>query len=96
MSGASASPTIARPAPKTSTPETAERPASSRIDETITGVAASVPAFLSQKTRAAGVQIPPGMYFASIDAISDWSATEYETRTDNARRIHCQPTTKSR
>jgi hypothetical protein len=36
------------------------------------------------------------MYFASIDAISDWSATEYDVRIPSARRIHCQPTTNIR
>ena len=84
---------IAIPATNTPTPEIAERPASSKIDDSTSGVAASTPAFRSHTTRAAGVQIPPGTYFASMEAISDCNATAYEIRTSSARRIHCHPTT---
>ena len=80
----------------TSTPATAESPASSRIEATTTDVLSMPPAFRSQRTRAAGVQIAPGMYFASIDAISDWSATPYDVWIPSARRIHCQPSTNIR
>jgi hypothetical protein len=57
-------------------PAIAESPASSRIEVTTTEVRRSPLARRSQKTRAAGVQIPPGMYFASIEAISACRATE--------------------
>ena len=47
-------------------------------------------------TRAAGVQTPPGTYFASIETISACSAIRYETWMSSSRRIQIQPRTKSR
>ena len=54
------------------------------------------PARRAATTRAAGVQIPPGMYFASIETISARSAAGYESRTPHSRRIHIQPSTNTR
>ena len=72
-SGASTLSTNGRPTTKTITPETADSPASSSIDE-VTSAASVTPARRAATTRAAGVQIPPGMYFASIEIISARSA----------------------
>src|SRR5579862_1987729 len=57
---------------KTSTPATAERPASTAI-AAVTSGASATPARRSATTRAAGVQTPPGTYFASIETISERS-----------------------
>ena len=78
-SGTSAPPMITSPTTKTMTPATAESPATSRIVARTTGVSLT-PKRRSATTRAVGVQTPPGMYFASIDSISDCSATRYGTR----------------
>ena len=72
MSGASGALTLStngRLSTKTITPATAESPASSSIDE-VTSAASVTPARLAATTRAAGAQIAPGMYFASIEIIS--------------------------
>src|SRR5206468_8808451 len=73
--GASTPSTHASETTKTSTPATAERPASTRI-ENVTSGALVMPARRAATTRAAGVQTPPGTYFASIDTISALSAAE--------------------
>ena len=86
---------IASPTRKTPTPESAESPASSRIDASTTGVSLT-PKRRSATTRAVGVQTPPGMYFASIESISDCSATMYGTRIPYAARIRIQPSTNTR
>ena len=86
---------ITSPTTKTMTPATAEIPASSRIDASTTGVSLT-PKRRSATTRAVGVQTPPGMYFASIESISDCSATRYGTRIPYATRIRIQPSTKTR
>ena len=86
---------ITSPTTKTMTPATAEIPASSRIDASTTGVSLT-PNRRSATTRAVGVQTPPGMYFASIESISDCSATRYGTRIPYATRIRIQPSTKTR
>ena len=64
---------IASPTTKTPTPASAESPASSRIDASTTGVSLT-PNRRSATTRAVGVQMPPGMYLASIESISACSA----------------------
>ena len=69
----------------TITPAMAERPASYPTDAS-TGPA-GMPSRLVATTRAAGVQTPPGMYFASIDSISAPSASAYPMRMSSARRI---------
>ena len=74
-SGASTPRTQARLITKTSTPEIADSTASTRIDASTIGVFDSPVSRPSAATRAAGVQTPPGMYFASIETISAWSAT---------------------
>ena len=94
--GASTASTAARPAVKTRMPANAESPASSRIELITKDVSETPPARRSQTILASGVQIPPGMYLASIDAISAWSAIPYETRIRNAARSHHQPTAKRR
>ena len=66
--------TNGRLAASTITPATAESPASSRIVASTTDVL-STPARRAATTRAAGVQTPPGMYFASIDTISACNPT---------------------
>src|SRR5579884_1629911 len=71
--GASTPRTHASETTKTTTPATAEIPASTRID-TVTRVASVMPARRAATTRAAGVQTPPGMYFASVETISARSA----------------------
>ena len=77
------------------TPATAEIPASSSIEE-VTSAASVTPARLAATTLAAGVQIPPGMYFASIEIISARSAAGYESSIPQSARIRIQPTTKTR
>ena len=57
----------------TATPAIAERPASSAIDPSTSGVLRT-PTLRTATTRAAGVQTPPGMYLASIESISARSA----------------------
>ena len=94
-SGAPTSSTKARPTTKTITPATAEIPASSRIDE-VTSAASVTPERRTATTRAAGVQTPPGTYFATIDSISARSAAGYEIRISHSPRIHIQPSTKTR
>ena len=77
ISGASGACTLStngRLTTKTITPATAESPASSSIDE-VTRAVSVTPARRAATTRAAGAQIPPGMYFASIEIISARSAT---------------------
>ena len=69
QTGASTPSTKGRLAASTITPATAESPASSRIVARTTEVW-STPARRTATTRAAGVQTPPGMYFASIESIS--------------------------
>ena len=69
------SPITASPIAKTSTPDTAESPASSAIEPKTTEVSVTPPARRSQRIRAIGVQTVPGTYFASIEAISAWSAS---------------------
>ena len=71
--GASTPFTHASDTTKTTTPATAEMPASTRID-TVTSAASVTPARRAATTRAAGVQTPPGTYFASIETISARSA----------------------
>ena len=53
----------------TSTPATAESPASTSIAD-VTSAPSVTPARRIATTRAAGVHTPPGTYFASIDTIS--------------------------
>ena len=77
------------------TPATAEIPASRKIDDSTSAVSVT-PARRAATTRAAGVQIPPGMYFASIETISARSVTEYGRSTPHSARIHFQPRTKTR
>ena len=66
--------TASSPNANTRTPETAESPASRPIDPITTSLR-WMPARRSQRIRASGVQTAPGTYFASIEAISDWSAS---------------------
>ena len=54
------------------------------------------PARRTATRRAAGVQTPPGTYFASIESISAPSTVRYPSRIPYARKISCQPTTKLR
>ena len=74
QSGASTPGTNGRLMTSTSTPATAESPASSRIVASTTELL-STPARRTATTRAAGVQTPPGMYLASIESISAPSAS---------------------
>jgi hypothetical protein len=80
---------------KTMTPATAETPASISIDS-VTSAASLIPARRAATTRAAGVQTPPGTYFASIETISARSACGYEIEKPQSERIRIQPRTKSR
>ena len=80
---------------KTTTPATAEMPASTRID-TVTSAASVTPARRAATTRAAGVQTPPGTYFASIETISARSAAGYEMWMSQSARIRIQPKTNTR
>src|SRR6266446_7288132 len=84
--GASTPFTHASETTKTTTPATAEMPASTRI-ETVTRAASLTPARRIATTRAAGVHTPPGTYFASIETISELSAVPYEILTPQSRRI---------
>ena len=54
------------------------------------------PARRAATTRAAGVQTPPGMYFASIETISARSAAGYEMWMSQSARMRIQPSTKTR
>jgi hypothetical protein len=55
-----------------------------------------MPARRAATTRAAGVQTPPGTYFASIETISARSAAGYEMRCPQSERIRIQPSTNRR
>ena len=93
--GASTDSTMVRLTTNTSTPATAESPASSAIEPRICELSLT-PVRRTATTRAAAVQTPPGMYFASIETISACSATGYESRMSSERRIQIHPTTKAR
>ena len=75
QSGASTPFTQRRLITKTITPEIADSAASTRIDARTVGVSVTFAPRRSASVRAAGVQTPPGMYFASIETISACSAT---------------------
>ncbi len=94
--GASTLCTHARLTTKTTIPESAERIASTRIDARMVPVAVSPVSRSSAATRAAGVQTPPGMYFASIETISACSAARYETWMFQPARMRIQPRMKTR
>ena len=49
------------------------------------------PARRAATTRAAGAQIPPGMYFASIEIISARNAAGYDSSIPHSPRIRIQP-----
>ena len=67
-----------------------------RIDASTRGVSVTPPPRRSATVRAAGVQTPPGRYFASIETISACSATRYDTRISQASSIRIQPRMKTR
>ena len=76
-------------------PATAERPASRECPGEHRRRVLT-PARRIATTLAAGVQIPPGTYFASIEIISAWSAIRYGTRMSYDLRIRRQPSTEHR
>ena len=86
---------MARLTTNTITPATAERPASSSIED-VTRAASVTPARRAATTRAAGAQIAPGMYFASIESISARSAAGYDSWIPHSPRIRIQPSTNTR
>src|ERR1051326_8299265 len=75
--GASTPLTQASEMTNTITPDTADMPASISIAD-VTSAPSVTPARRMATTRAAGVQTPPGTYFASMETISERSATGYE------------------
>src|SRR5579864_9084519 len=81
--------TQAREIANTSTPATADRPASISI-AAVTSAVSFTPARRIATTRAAGVHTPPGTYFASIETISELSAVAYEIFTPQSLRIFIQ------
>src|SRR5262245_44628209 len=93
--GASTPSTQASEITKTITPATAEMPASTRIDIG-TSPPSVTPDLRAATTRAAGVQTPPGTYFASIETISARSEPGYVIRIPQSARIRIQPQTKTR
>ena len=95
-SGASTPRTQASETMKTITPEIADNAASTRIDASTVPVSVTPAARRSATARAAGVHTPPGMYFASIDTISAWSATRYGTAMPHAASMRIQPRMKIR
>ena len=62
----------------------------------MTSAPSVMPARRAATTRAAGVQTPPGTYFASIETISARSAAGYEMWRSQSARMRIQPNTKTR
>ena len=74
ITGAELKPTVVRLMKKTSTPASAESPASITIEPRMSGVSRT-PKRRIAATRAAGIQTEPGTYLARIDVISACRAT---------------------
>ena len=83
--GASTSSIHARLTTKTITPEIADSIASTRIEASTVGVSVTPADRRSATVRAAGVQTPPGRYFASIETISALRAGRYATGCSTRR-----------